>query len=275
MKEILRLIAKYNYTIIFILVEILCFYLIVKYNNYQRVIFSQQVHSFFGYISSMTADTRNYFRLKKLNESLMEENTCLKNEIARLEQSEDTLLLGTFGCDSSSRFNYLHARIVNASFNRMKNYLTLDKGANDGILQDMAVHSPMGIVGLIQDMSEHYSIVLPLINVSSRVSAKIKKNNYYGSLQWDGNNYLYTYLKDIPYHVDVAPGDTIVTSGYSSIFPEGLLIGYVESVDKETANFLNIKVRIAVDFKCIDQVYVIQNKRQEEKRQLETSNYHE
>lgn len=275
MKEILRLIAKYNYTIIFILVEILCFYLIVKYNNYQRVIFSKQVHSFFGYISSMTTDTRNYFRLKKLNESLMEENTCLKNEIARLEQSEDTLLLGTFGCDSSSRFNYLHARIVNASFNRMKNYLTLDKGANDGILQDMAVHSPMGIVGLIQDMSEHYSIVLPLINVSSRVSAKIKKNNYYGSLQWDGNDYLYTYLKDIPYHVDVAIGDTIVTSGYSSIFPEGLLIGYVESVDKETANFLNIKVRIAVDFKCIDQVYVIQNKRQEEKRQLETSNYHE
>lgn len=265
MKEIVKLIIKYHCTLVFIALEILCFSLIVKYNNYQRVIFSQQAHSFFNFIASTTATARNYFHLKSENEVLMAENTLLKNELEKWKIDKD----------SNQQFHYHHARVVNASFNRMKNYLTLNRGIEDGIVQDMAVYSSQGVVGIIQDMSQHYAVVLPLINVMSRVSAKIKKNNYYGSLQWDGNDYLYSYLKDIPYHVEVVPGDTIVTSGYSSIFPEGLLIGFVESVNKETANFLNIKIRLAVDFKCLNQVYVIRNDRQEEKKQLETSNYHE
>ena len=106
-------------------------------------------------------------------------------------------------------------------------------------------------------------------------SAKIKKNNYYGSLQWDGNDYAYSYLNDIPYHVEVNAGDTIVTSGLSKIFPEGIVVGYVESVDKETANFLKIKVKLAVDFKRINHVYVILNNKKNEQTSLEAINYHE
>jgi len=202
----------------------------------------------------------------------MEENNRLRNEVAYLQQNQDTLQFGNLARDSGCLYNYLHAKIVNATCNQTRNFLTLNRGGKDGIVRDAAVYSAEGVVGLIQDTSRHYAIVLPLINTSSRVSAKIKKNNYYGSLQWDGDHYLYTYLKDIPYHVEVVPGDTIVTSGYSSIFPEGLLIGYVESVDKEMANFLTIKVRLAVNFKQVNQVYVIQNKRQAEKKELEKNN---
>ena len=111
--------------------------------------------------------------------------------------------------------------------------------------------------------------MLPLINTNLRVSAKLKKNGYYGSLQWDGNDYRYSYLNDIPFHVEVTQGDSIVTSGFSSIFPEGELIGFVESVNKETANFLTIKVKLAVDFKKISDVYVVGNLNKSEKLQLE------
>ena len=139
----------------------------------------------------------------------------------------------------------------------------------------MAVCTPEGIVGLIQDLSDHFAVVIPLINVDARISAKIKKNNYYGSLQWDGNDYAYSYLNDIPYHVEVNAGDTIVTSGLSKIFPEGIVVGYVESVDKVTANFLKIKVKLAVDFKRINHVYVILNNKKNEQTSLEAINYHE
>ena len=124
-------------------------------------------------------------------------------------------------------------------------------------------------MGIIQNTSRHYARVLPLVNTNLRVSAKLKKNGYYGSLQWDGNDYRYSYLNDIPFHVDVAQGDTIVTSGFSSIFPEGELIGFVETVNKETANFLTIKVKLAVDFKKISDVYVVANLNKSEKLELE------
>ena len=139
----------------------------------------------------------------------------------------------------------------------------------------MAVISSDGVVGIIRNISNHYAVVLPLINVNLRVSAKVKKNGYYGSLQWDGNDYRYSYLNDIPFHVDVQRGDTIVTSGFSSIFPEGELVGFVESVDKETANFLSIKVKLATDFKKISDIYVIENRKKEEKRELEATTYEE
>lgn len=118
----------------------------------------------------------------------------------------------------------------------------------------MAVCSGDGVIGIVERVSRHYAKVLPLINANLRVSAKIKKNGYYGSLQWDGNDYRYSFLNDIPFHVNAEVGDTIVTSGFSSIFPEGKLIGFIESVNKETANFLTIKVKLATDFKKISDV---------------------
>jgi rod shape-determining protein mreC len=223
----------------------------------------------------MTTDVKDYFRLKEINETLANENIQLKKRLEAIEVLRDTVVRGTIVQDSLPVYDYTGAKVVNATFNRMKNYITIDRGRKNFIEKEMGVASPDGIVGLVQDVSENYSIVIPLVNVASRVSAKIKKNNYYGSLQWDGDNYRYSYLNDVPYHVDVTEGDTIVTSGLSKIFPEGILVGYVESVDKETANFLKIKVRLAVDFKRLSHVYVIDNNKKNEQNLLEAINYHE
>jgi len=274
-KEIIKLILKYHFTIIFVLLEIVSFSLIIRYNEYQRAIFSGGASTLFGNISAAVTDVKSYFRLKETNESLANENILLKNRLEQYELSRDTIVLGTFVQDSIPEYEYIGAKLANATFNRTKNYLTLDCGLKNGIRKEMGVCCPDGIVGLVQDLSEQFAIVIPIINVDSRISAKIKKNSYYGSLQWDGVDYRYSYLNDIPYHVEVNEGDTIVTSGLSKIFPEGITIGYVEAVDKETANFLKIKVRLAVDFKRLDYVYVILNNKKNEQTSLEAINYHE
>lgn len=275
MKEIIKLILKYHFTIIFILLEIVSFSLIIRHNEYQRAIFSESASTLFGNISLTITSIKDYFRLKEMNESLANENIVLKNRLEKYEFLRDTIIHGTVVQDSIPVYEYIGAKQVNATYNRTKNYITLNQGRKNGLQKEMAVCTPEGIVGLIQDLSDHFAVVIPLINVDSRISAKIKKNNYYGSLQWDGNDYAYSYLNDIPYHVEVNAGDTIVTSGLSKIFPEGIVVGYVESVDKETANFLKIKVKLAVDFKRINHVYVILNNKKNEQTSLEAINYHE
>lgn len=275
MKEIIKLILKYHFTIIFILLEIVSFSLIIRHNEYQRAIFSESASTLFGNVSSTITSIKDYFRLKEMNESLANENILLKNRLEEYELLRDTIIHRTVVQDSIPVYEYIGAKQVNATYNRTKNYITLNRGRKNGLQKEMAVCTPEGIVGLIQDLSDHFAVVIPLINVDSRISAKIKKNNYYGSLQWDGNDYAYSYLNDIPYHVEVNAGDTIVTSGLSKIFPEGIVVGYVESVDKETANFLKIKVKLAVDFKRINHVYVILNNKKNEQTSLEAINYHE
>ena len=275
MKEIIKLILKYHFTIIFILLEIVSFSLIIRHNEYQRAIFSESASTLFGNVSSTITSIKDYFRLKEMNESLANENILLKNRLEEYELLRDTIIHGTVVQDSIPVYEYIGAKQVNATYNRTKNYITLNRGRKNGLQKEMAVCTPEGIVGLIQDLSDHFAVVIPLINVDSRISAKIKKNNYYGSLQWDGNDYAFSYLNDIPYHVEVNAGDTIVTSGLSKIFPEGIVVGYVESVDKETANFLKIKVKLAVDFKRINHVYVILNNKKNEQTSLEAINYHE
>lgn len=276
MKEIIKLILKYHFTIIFILLEIISFSLIVMHNSYQRTVFSGYAASFFGSISAVVTDIDDYFYLKVTNEKLVAENTNLRSQIEELKKAlpskdRDSLWIKNDSIDIDYVFRT--AEMINSGFNKTKNYITINKGQADGIRAEMAVCSSEGVVGVVERASKHYAKVIPLINTNLRVSAKIKKNGYYGSLQWDGDDYRYSYLNDIPFHVNAEVGDTIVTSGFSTIFPEGKLIGFVESVNKETANFLSIKVKLATDFKRISDIYVIAYTKKQEQQQLEGESY--
>jgi rod shape-determining protein MreC len=251
--------------------------LVVMHNSYQNMLFFRHTSAISTSISDHLPAFEQYFNLKKENSYLEDENLKLKNELEKIRTEirfsfSDSLAENrSFDVD----YVYLPAKAVNVTINRTKNYLTIDKGSNDGVNENMAVCSYQGVVGMIKNVTNNYSVVLPLINTSLRLSAKIKKNNYYGSLQWDGEDYRYSYLRDIPFHVNVEQGDTIVTSGFSSIFPEGEIIGYVESVDRVTANFLLIKVELATDFNNLYQLYIISNKNREEQTELEEKAYNE
>lgn len=272
MKDIIKLIIKYHFTIIFVLLEIIAFSLMVMHNNYQRTIFSSYTSSFFGAISSTVTEIKTYFYLKETNKKLVAENIELRNQIEKArvlynESKSDSLWHSNISAEY--KYIYIMAEMLNAGLNKTKNYIIINKGSLHGITSEMAVCSSEGVVGIVEKTSKHFSKILPLININLRVSAKIKKNGYYGSLQWDGNDYRYTYLNDIPFHVDAEVGDTIVTSGLSPIFPEGEIIGFIESVNKKTANFLRIKVKLATDFKKIFDVYIIANTQKREQEQLE------
>lgn len=275
MKEIIKLILKYRFTIIFILLEITAFSLIVWHNNYQRIVFSGCAASFFGSINATVTKAGDYLDLREINEKLVAENRDLRNQIEQLKSAAapaDSSCAAEGKPESEAAYVYLTAGMIRAEFNRTKNYITINKGQEDGIHPEMAVCSGDNVVGIVQHVTQHYASVLPLINTNLRVSAKLKKNGYYGSLRWDGSDYRYSLLNDIPFHVDVAPGDTVVTSGFSHIFPEDKLIGFVESVNKETANFLTITIKLATDFKKISDVYVIENRQKQEQQELEGIN---
>jgi rod shape-determining protein MreC len=248
---------------------LISFALIIQHNDYQHIIFSRYTSALFGSIASFTTGTKDYLHLREINRGLAEENTRLKNQIGAYITEDSTPRTYHQTTDSNVVYDYLSAKVVNITYNRMKNYISINRGTLHGVEREMAVTTPSGVVGIVQDVSDHYSIVIPLINIAWYVSARIKNNNYYGSVQWDGNNYGYSYLKDIPYHVHVTIGDTIITTRHSSIFPEGIVIGTVEKVEKENANFLNIKMKLAVDFKAISDVYLIRNNRKTERKQLE------
>ncbi len=271
MKEIFKLILKYQFTIIFILLEIFAFSLVITHNNYQRTVFSGYMSSFMNSVSAIYINIHDYFHLKTNNQSLIEENIRLKNQIEEFKHLQQIVAADTIWKNIDSiDVNYLYktAKMVNSSVNKTRNYITIDKGSIDGVRKEMAVSSNDGVVGIIEKVSKHYAKIIPLINTNLRVSAKIQKNGYYGSLQWDGVDYRYSYLNDIPFHVNVEVGDTIVTSGFSAIFPAGELIGFVESINKKTANFLSIKVKLATDFKRISDVYIIAHTKQEELQEL-------
>ena len=160
--------------------------------------------------------------------------------------------------------------MINNSTNKQNNYITLDKGTQSGLKVGMGVISPNGVVGVIKNVSDHYASVLSLLHTRAKISCKLQKTNYFGSLQWDGRDYKEGILLDIPNHVDISAGDTIVTSGYSSTFPENLVVGTVLSVEKPAGeNFYDIRILFNNDFKHLNQVYVVKNNYQLEQDELE------
>jgi rod shape-determining protein MreC len=186
----------------------------------------------------------------------------------RLVQIKDTTYLQSYV--------YSSAKVINNSTNKRQNYITLDKGGINGIKPEMGVISSKGVVGIVKNVSGNFSSVMSVLHEKNKLSAKIKKSGYFGSLVWGNNSYRIADLKDIPNHVKLAIGDTIVTSGFSSIFPENILIGTVKEFDlPEGNNFYNIKVEFAEDYKRISHVYIIRSLLKEEKELLESQNQEE
>jgi rod shape-determining protein MreC len=171
--------------------------------------------------------------------------------------------------DTGRKFFYLPARVINNSVSRQYNIMTINKGQKHGIVADMAVISENGVAGIIAESSENFSTILPVINRNFRLSAKIERNNYFGIIEWDGRDPDIVNLREIPNHVEVFPGDTIVTSGYSAIFPEGIKVGVVESHEFREGNFYEIKVRLSTNFRQLQHVNTIISIYREEQQELE------
>lgn len=269
MKNLLNFIARYHNFIIFLFLEILAFYLLAKNNSYQN---TQMVKSLSGItynLEKRITTAANYVKLKDINRTLSIDNNYLKNEIERLRKESSSALFSVSDSIRKQQYTYTSAEIVNNSTNKQKNYITLNKGRLQGINNDMAVTGPSGVVGMIVSVSDNFSVAMSLLNLDFRLSARIRRNGYFGSLIWDGRNYRYAVLNDIPNHIDVAVGDTIETTSYSAIFPDGLFIGTVSEFEKEKGDFYTITVELGTDFKNLEFVNIIGNLRKTEQQTLE------
>lgn len=238
-------------------------------NNYHN---SRMVNSVMGMtrgIEGKINSTRSYLKLHEINENLAAENVALKNSIAKLIRKESPLFFSVN--DSVYKQQYLHssAEVIENSINRQRNFFTINKGESQGIKVDMAVINANSVAGVIVGCSKNYSVAMSVLNLDFKLSARIKSNGYYGSLSWGGRDYRYATLSEIPQHVLVNVGDTIETTGFSAIFPEGEMVGTVSDYEKSGGDFYKISILLTTDFKKLHFVDVISNIKKKEQLDLE------
>jgi len=271
MRSLIRYLIKNHAFVLFLLLEIFALTMVVNFNSFQKATYLNSANRVTGKIYDTYQSVTGYFGLTKINAELAAENARLRSLLENrpgISLFSDSLAVDQMQNDSVYRF--IPAQIINNSVNRPFNYLTLNKGSRHGIKPDMGIISAKGIVGVVGQVSESYAMGLSVLNQRWSISAKLKKNAYYGSLIWDGTDYQMAGLTEIPLHVDIAVGDTVVTSGYSSIFPEGILVGTINSFSKpEGENYYRIDVKLSVDFKSVSYVEVVEIKSRSELDELD------
>lgn len=276
MRNFLYFLWRHINTLLFLLLEGLCAALVVTSNDYQRASFLTSANIVSGAFYDATSSVTHYFGLSSANEALQKQNVALMEEVERLhrivDMLSDTLHTDTTDVREDVRLSYRPAHIINSTTTHSRNMLTADAGSKDGIREDMAVVNAQGVVGLVAAVSNHYSLILPIINTSSRLSVKLKATNHRGQLTWDGYSPLRANMVDVPEHAKVAVGDTVVTSGSSSYFPEGLMVGVVDAVEQDkNGGFYKIGIALAADFNSVYEVEILEDKLREEQTTLENS----
>lgn len=270
MKNLFVFIWRNHFVFLFLLLQSFAIYLLIQNNNYQRASFINSANAFSGKILSIYSSISNYFSLKKVNEQLAAENAELKKQNPSSYFAYNMQVFNINDTVYRQQYIYREAQVVNKTVNKRNNYLTLNRGTLHGIKNDMAVITPVGVVGIVKNVSANYCTVISMLHVNSRISAQIKNNNYFGSVIWNGNNASLVDLVDIPSHVKLNKGDTVVTTSYSTIFPEGIIVGTIDDFELKTGdNFYTIKVKTGTDFHNVTNVYVVENLLKNEQQQLE------
>ena len=269
MRSLIRFFQKHHMLFIFLVLEGIGGFLLLQNNYIQRIAFVKATDAVSGSIYELISDWRDYLHLREQNRQLQEENTKLRNMLPEAFYASNNSRIVDDNTQKHRQYVYLSAKVVNNSVNKQFNIITLDRGRNEGIAPDMAVIGPEGIVGIVYGVSDNFSTVLPVINRNFRVSVKFKKNNHFGSLSWNGRSYRYATLNEIPLHVPVSKGDTLVVSGYSDSFPEGVPVGVVEKVEQKDGSFYTLDVLLATDFRQLHFVTVVEDLMKTEKHNLE------
>ena len=240
MRKLLEFLIGKRHWFLFILLEAVSLMLVYRNNAYQRNIIFSSANVVTGYIASISGSVTSYLNLRDINKELLERNGQLELQMLDLQDQLDALIADTvsfkgFAPDSTEQFPYsfVVADVVNNSVTHLSNYITVDKGKLDGIMPDMGVVSERGVVGIVSTVSDHFSVIIPLLNPKFRLSCKVLGSSYFGSLSWNGRNTLYANLDELPRHVEFQKGDTIVTSGYSAVFPSGIIVGTVADFETQ------------------------------------------
>lgn len=272
MRNLIFFISKYYVFFIFFSLEIFSFVIIFRFNNYQKASFTNYTTGVTSSFYSTISNTKQYFNLRRVNDSLQLENARLHSQLITSYYENKFTPKLVNDTIYKQQYEYIPAIVVNNSITKRNNYITLNRGSDHGIVPEMGVISESGIVGIVMNVSEHYCTVLSLLNNNCKISAKIKKNGAFGSLVWDGNDPRYARLLDVNKHVPITGNDEIITSNFSTIFPEGIPIGRIYSHSLDAGdNFHTIKVELNTDFGTVSSVYIIRNLIKNEQLNLENT----
>jgi len=268
LKNLFSFILKQAHWLLFFFLTAFSLYLLVHNVEFQRSRYLSVFQEVAGRVYAVSNSVQSYFNLRTVNSGLMqriavleEEKQVYKKELENLSEQAlpDTIRL------SDAIYRYIPARVVFNQITETDNYILLNKGRNDGVKEDMGVVSVDGIVGVVMTVSAHFSQVLPVLNSRSHPSCVIKNTKFFGSLFWDGKNPRYIHLSQLPSHTLYSIGDTIVTSGYSATFPEGIPVGIIEeSLNRKSEGNNSLKIRLFTDLSTLSEVFIIPNPLREE-----------
>jgi len=276
MQKLLEFLIGKRHWLLFIVCEIISLTLLYHNNAYQRNVMFSSANVVTGYIMSVSNSVFSFFNLREENRQLFERNKQLEMEILshriRMETIQiDSWLNDDILMDSLTQpYELISANVVNNSVIHLLNYITINKGSKDGIEPDMGVISTHGVVGIVRTVNERFSVIIPLLNPKWRLSCKLFNSNYYGTLVWDGRDARYANLEELPTHASFQAGDSVVTSGFTAIFPAGIMVGTVDKSDfSVSSGFYSIKVKLATNFHNLSSVWVVKNNLQKEQWAVE------
>ena len=270
MRNLIQFILRNHYALLFILLESLSFVLVVRYNSYQHTSFINSSAAVAGNVDKVFSTVNNYLSLNQRNQELNDELARLRTMMPESSKVDTLSAVEAFDSVYTQQYEYLPCRVISNSVKSANNFLTLDIGSKHGVEPGMAVVSAMGAVGVVKAVSPNFSSVISLLNQNLKISAMLEKSGYFGSLGWEGGDYRHANLEDLPGHIKVNKGDVVITSGYSTIFPKGVMIGYVEEVTAHGVNgFMSADIRLAVDFKRLSNVQVVRNLLKKEQLELQ------
>ncbi len=270
MRSLFQFIYRFHVGLLFLVLQALCFYLLFQQNNFHKTIFINSSNKVVSELFAKRNNLADYLRLDEINDTLAWENAQLKNRDPRsfvklqndLVMIDDTIL--------GRKYLYTSAKVINNSVNKKSNYITLNKGTKHGVSEGMAVVSLDKAVGIVRHVSDHFSVVLPLVNTKFQPSVKHKKSGEIGVFYWPGNRPDEGEVHDFAKYTVLQKGDSIVTTGYSSYFPEGILIGTISEINNDPGDdFIQVTINLSTQFDRLNYVNVVQNLMLEERKALE------
>lgn len=274
MNNLLAFLAKHNHWLLFVVLEVMSLALLFQFNSYQGSVWFTSANVVTGKFYEINSSVESFISMGKLNEQLTMRNVYLERQVKHLSEmlergNSDSTLLRSTQVQLLSQYKLIPAKVVSNSINKPDNLITIDKGSLDGIRPDMGVVSGNGIVGVVYLVSPHYSMIIPVLNSHSNISVMIENRGYFGVLHWEGGDSKMAYVDDIPRHARFNGGDNIVTSGYSALFPPGILVGKVHrTYNSPDGMSYRLRINLATDFSNLRDVCVINDAKLQERINL-------
>lgn len=272
MRNLIQFLWKYHFVLLFLFVEVIAFSILIQNNSFQRASFWGSMNEVSGNAFELKNGVTEFIDLKKINKHLAVQNAeLLGNQIESYYPLTPERILvndSTF----QKQYSYLTAKVINNTVNKRNNYITINQGKHADVVANKGVICDRGVVGIVKATSENFASVMSVLHKNAQISAKLKANNYFGIITWNGKSPNRAQLSDIPAHVAIQPGDTVVTRGSGTLFPPNILIGTINSfTQEEGTDFYEVEVDLSVDFRNLSHVYIVENQFKMEQDSLEQS----